>query len=258
MAGPEHAPIRVDQVNEPPSIPLPPMGVRYPLYADEVDAFAAEPEETLLIAPLELSEPAPERPRRAAGSIAVAAALVVLVVMALLGWRLLGVHHAHARTAGSRSSGAPTALVLSASAPLTAEPGVDTAGHAVTYAASNMLDGKASTAWRMPRDGTGTTLTFTLAHPATITSVGLINGYAKTESGLDWYAGNRRILKVSWGFDDGTTITQTLHSSRNMQRIAVPRLRTESVTLKLLEVSQPGNGAAARDMTAISEVQVEG
>lgn len=250
----------MDQVNEPPSIPLPPMGVRYPLYADEVESLAAEPEDTLLIAPLQLSEPAPPRPRRAAASIAVIGALALLILIALLGWRLLGVSHAraHASTSTTSAASASRSLVLSATAPITAPPGVDTAGRAVTYAAANMLDGKASTAWRMPGDGTGTTLVFTLAHPATITSVGLINGYAKTEGGMDWYAGNRRILEVSWHFDDGRDITQTLRNTRSLQRIAVPRIRTGSVKLTLLRVSQPGKGPASRDMTAISEVQVDG
>lgn len=267
----------MDQVNEPPSIPLPPMGVRYPLYADEVDTFApeagfesgiesgVEPEDTLHVGAFELAEPARARPRRA-GSIAVVVALVLLIGMGLVGWRLLSAHRSHAHSTARTSSTATDstagsgakALVLSASAPITAPPGRDTAGNAVTYAASNMLDGQASTAWRMPGDGTGTTLTFTLAHPATITSVGLINGYAKTESGLDWYAGNRRVLEVAWTFDDGTTVKQTLHSSRALQRIAVPDVRTGSVKLTLLQVSQPGKGPARRDMTAVSEVQIDG
>lgn len=247
-------------MNEPPSIPLPPMGVRYPLYADEVSALATEPEETLPIAPLHFADPAPARPRRAAGGIAVAAALVLLVGIAVLGWSLLGTHHAHARatgrSAGAASAPSSAAPAVSASAPVTAPPGVDTQGHAVTYAASNMLDGEATTAWRMPGDGTGTTLTFTLAHPATITSVGLINGYAKTDSGMDWYAGNRRVLEVSWRFDDGTVVHQTLHDSRVIQRIAVPHVRTGTVKLMLVHVSKPGTGPSSRDATAISEVQI--
>lgn len=255
--------VRVGQVNEPPSIPLPPMGVRYPLFADEVSTHVAEPDEApqvaTQVAPLHFTEPAPARPRHAAGTLAVAGAVLLLVGIALLGWNLLGAHHGGGHSAARSASvneAASKAPVLSASAPDTAPPAVDTQGHPVTYAASNMLDGKASTAWRMPGDGTGTTLTFTLSHPATITSVGLINGYAKSESGLDWYTGNRRILKVEWTFDDGTVVQQTLHGSRALQRISVPAVRTSRVKLRLLQVSQPGKGPARRDMTAISEVQI--
>ena len=110
----------------------------------------------------------------------------------------------------------------------------------------------------MPGDGTGTTLTFTLAHPATVTWVGLINGYAKTESGMDWYAGNRRVLEVEWTFDDGTQVKQDLRNTRDLQRISVRPERTGSVKLTLLNVSPPGKGPASRDMTAVSEVRIGG
>lgn len=250
-------------MNEPPSIPLPPMGVRYPLFADELGEVGTLPEnEPEQLPVLALSEVAPAAPRRRSSRIAVAVALVLLAGMALLGWRLLGVHHASAghsatgRTASEDTSAEP--LVLSAAAPVTAPPGRDTAGHETTYAASNMVDDDPSTAWRRAGDGTGTTLTFTLAHPATVTSVGIVNGYAKTESGLDWYAGNRRVLEVSWRFDDGTQIKQTLRSTRGLQVLKVHGTHTGSVELTLLKVSQPGKGAASRDMTAISEVRITG
>ena len=42
-----------------------------------------------------------------------------------------------------------------------------------------------------------------------VSRVGLVNGYAKQVAGVDWYPNNRRILAVTWGFDDGTTVEQT-------------------------------------------------
>lgn len=244
-------------MNEPPSIPLPPMGVRYPLYADELDEVGTLPDET---AGLAFTEAAPAPPRRASGRVAVIGALVLLVAMALIGWRLLGGHHtAPASSAHHASKASSTrALTVSASAPVTAPPGLDMAGRETTYSASNMVDGDPATAWRMAGDGTGTTLTFTLARPATVTSVGIINGYAKTESGMDWYAGHRRVLEVAWQFDDGTQVKQTLRSTRGLQVLQVHGEHTGTVKLTLLKVSQPGTGAASRDMTAVSEVRIEG
>ena len=106
------------------------------------------------------------------------------------------------------------AAQASAQAPSTAPANQDVAGNPVTYVAGNMLDGLPDTCWRMPGDGTGTELTFTLAAPTTLTRVGMINGYAKTaaEGGrkLNWYIGNRRVLAATWIFDDGTEVAQPL------------------------------------------------
>ncbi len=130
------------------------------------------------------------------------------------------------------------------------------------YVATHMLDGRAETTWRMPGDGTGETITFRLDSPAVLTEVGLINGYAKVgqDSGglLDWYAGNRRIFEVEWTFDDGTVMTQTLRETADMQTLALDDVETGTVTLRLLEVSDPGTGRAARDFTAISDISLVG
>lgn len=141
-------------------------------------------------------------------------------------------------------------------------PGVDTAGRPTTYDASNMLDGDDGTAWRMAGDGTGQVLSFTFPQPVRLTSVGLVNGYAKSgqegDRTLDWYQGNRRILAVDWILDDGTTIHQDLRETREMQTEPVTGLVTTSVQLKLVEVSDPGAPPARRDKTSISEVSFAG
>ena len=151
----------------------------------------------------------------------------------------------------------------SAKAPKTATPNEDVNGDQVSYDASNMLDGVPDTAWRAPGDGTGMKLTFTLREPTELHQVGLINGYAKTSTDskgrtFDWYLGNRRIQSVIWVFDDGSKVRQQLTETRELQMVDVPDVVTRRVVLKLATVSAPGEGNAARDFTAISEVSFVG
>jgi hypothetical protein len=162
------------------------------------------------------------------------------------------------------ADGQPADLARTATAtvPATAEPNQDVDGNLVRYEARNMLDGVPETTWRMPGDGTGETLTFDFDSPVTLTSVGMVNGYAKTarEGGttLDWYAGNRRVLAVEWLFDDGTLVRQDLEETRTLQSIDVDPVTTESVQVRLVTVTPPGRGPSARNYTAVSEVSLVG
>jgi hypothetical protein len=126
-----------------------------------------------------------------------------------------------------------------------------------------MLDGVPDTAWRAPGDATGMELTFTLREPTELHEVGLINGYAKTSTDdqgrtFDWYLGNRRVKAVVWVFDDGTKVRQQLKEDRELQMAPVESVTTGRVVLRLVKVSKPGSGTAARDFTAISEVSLVG
>jgi hypothetical protein len=133
----------------------------------------------------------------------------------------------------------------------------------VSYDASNMLDGVPETAWRVAGSAADMTLVFTLADPTELHRVGMINGYAKTSTDsqgrtFDWYAGNRRIKAVVWQFDDGTKVRQQLQESRDLQMTDVPDVVTSKVLLRIVKVSKPGTGNAARNFTAISEVSLVG
>lgn len=158
----------------------------------------------------------------------------------------------------------PTDLARSTrvDAPPPAPASQDLNGNAVRYVAAHLVDGVAETAWRMPGDGTGESITFRFDSPAVLKEVGLINGYAKVGQDsrglLDWYAGNRRVLEVEWSFDDGTVVTQPLSEAASMQTIPLKQVRTRSATLRLLAVSRPGSGRASRDYTAISDVLLVG
>ena len=239
----------------------------------------------------------PERAHRAGGpaqglSIVLIASLVVLLLLALLGaWLFFGgsgdsptpvaqesprskpsvvpstpVKPKPSKTPTSPppAKGEPADLTrqVDATAPKTAAPSTDSFGNRVTYGAGQMLDGVPETCWRMPGDGTGSTLVFTLPREAEITELGVINGYAKTahdsRGPLDWYHGNRRILRVVWTFEDGTEISQDLADTTSMQTIEVDHVRTGTVKMTLDEVSPPGTGRAARNYTAISDVSLLG
>jgi hypothetical protein len=132
----------------------------------------------------------------------------------------------------------------------------------VRYVAANMLDGVASTAWRMPGDGTDRTLTFTLRSASVLTRVGLINGYAKVDRrgkgpAINWYNRNRRVTEVEWIFDDGSTVTQSLDKTRRMQTLAIDPVETTTVKLRLLSVSAPG-ARDGRNYTPISDIALVG
>jgi len=146
--------------------------------------------------------------------------------------------------------------------PAPVAPGVDLAGNRVTYPVSNMLDDDTATAYRLPGDASGSVITFELPQLATITEVGLINGYAKTDTvggrTVDWYPRNRRVLQVEWRFDDGTTVVQDLREVPQLQSIEIDPELTQTVQLRLLEVSAPGSGALRKNVTAISDVLLFG
>lgn len=142
--------------------------------------------------------------------------------------------------------------------PTTAPETTDLDGSLVGYQATQMRDGVPATTWRMPGDGTGSVITITLRRPTVVSRVGLINGYAKQVSGVDWYPSNRRILAVEWGFDDGSTLAQSLDERPILQRMEVPAVLTSQVTLTLTSVTPPGPGTLGRDYTAISEVAIIG
>jgi len=141
-------------------------------------------------------------------------------------------------------------------------PGLDLANNRVTYPATNMLDDNPESAYRIPGNATSSVITFRLPETSTITEVGLVNGYAKTDTRngntIDWYDRNRRILRVEWRFDDGTSVVQDLDSTREMQLLEIDPVKTESIELTILAVSSPGAGPLSKNVTAISDVLIVG
>lgn len=146
--------------------------------------------------------------------------------------------------------------------PAAAPPNNDVTGELVTFAGTNMLDGKDQTAWRMAGDATGRTITFTFDQPVTITSIGILNGYAKMSSDaggqlFDWYGGNRRVRSVEWVVGD-QVVPVNYGEAMQVQFIDVAPTETTTVELRLVAVTPPGFGPSSRNYTAISEVAFTG
>jgi hypothetical protein len=161
---------------------------------------------------------------------------------------------------GAKGGGKQRDLLAGATfaVPATAPPTTDFDGNLVAYEASQMHDGNPSTTWRTAGDATGQAITITLPKPGVVQRVGLLNGYAKQVAGVDWYPNNRRILSVTWGFDDGTSVEQTFAERPAVQRLKVPPVETSTITITITSVTPPGSGNLGRDYTAISEVTVSG
>ncbi len=283
-----------------PVEPLPPpempQAARYPLYADDIAAPSPAPSESDRPAPV-IPPPAPpptagpDQDARAWLPWAVGIGAMVLVA-GIGAWLLFGSGGDDPETATPAPTTAPAdqesppseapssdkpspskspdpspfasnlAQLATVSAPPPAPPGQGANGEVVRYVATNMVDDIPETTWRMAGDGTGESITFRFERPATLTEVGLVNGYAKVAHDkrgvLDWYHGNRRINAVEWTFDDGTVVRQQLGDTTLMQSVGVKKVETSTVTLRLLEVSPPGRGRASRNYTAISEVSFLG
>ena len=289
-APPHRAPV------SPPPVYEAPPPARYPLFADEAAPAptetphaAYEPSpglaETAVGLPVLLPVPAPARlpptahRRRPGGPwrIAAAASVVALVLLGAGGMALLGDSDPDPSATDGTGSGSasPTSApsetgeggedgpldltrFAEASPPGTASPSRDVRGNAVRYEAFNMLDGQPDTAWRIAGDASGQEVVFRLDGPTRITEVGLINGYAKVEPGYDGYSANRRIASVEWMFADGTVVPQTLVDGLSVQSVPVSDVVSDTVTLRILTVTEPASGPSGRDYTAISDVSLVG
>lgn len=252
----------------PPPAWTPPPPARFPLYADEADHpdhadHRGGPEPTtqlrLPAEPAAYADPAPPPRRRRSWGLWAAGVAVLLVVTAVGVALVAGGDDPDpaAARSGPDAEGINLASGASVRVPATAGPGRDVEGNQVLFDAENMLDGVPETAWRMAGSGQGKRIVVTLPVESRLRSVGLINGYAKSAEDVDWYAGNRRIERVEWVFDDGTTLTQDLDDDRGVQSVEVD-VTTTKVVLRLLEVSEPGRGPSYRDYTAISELSLVG
>lgn len=140
----------------------------------------------------------------------------------------------------------------------TAPPTTDFDGALVAYEAGQMGDADPATTWRTAGAADGQEIRVTLPQESVVTRVGMINGYAKKVAGVDWYPNNRRILSVTWAFDDGSWVEQRFAERPRMQRMAVPPVQTSTVIITINAVTPPGSGDLGRDYTAVSEVSIIG
>jgi hypothetical protein len=128
-------------------------------------------------------------------------------------------------------------------------------GDVTSYDAPLVQDGDKATAWRVKGDGTGQTLTLTLAGPTRLTEVGLLPGYAKFDecSGSDRFVQMRRVTAVTWTFDDGSTVDQLFQEQPEVQSVPVD-VTTRRVVIEIKGVTKNPK----IDATPISEVRLLG
>lgn len=167
--------------------------------------------------------------------------------------------------AGSDPSrtGWTSARISSAAALCVSLSSHDAGGTFFTYGPEKTIDNLPDTAWRCDGDGVGQRLEISFQNKVTLTSIGMIPGYAKTDphDGTDRYAQNRRISAVNYTFDDGSTVTQSFDTSlryRYLQTIPLPNVSTSHVTITILS-SMSGEAIGGQlpfNKVAISEIAV--
>ncbi len=158
--------------------------------------------------------------------------------------------------AGEQASEPVDLAVSEVEVPASAAAGVDACGNQVSYDGDLMVDGVSGTTWRIDGDATGRRLTFLLDGPHEVREVGLIPGYAKVDpcDGVDRFVQNRRVTEVTWSFDDGTSVAQTLTERPEMQSLAVEPTTTSTIVLRIDGVTADPE----RDFTAVSEISLRG
>lgn len=152
----------------------------------------------------------------------------------------------------------PSILVpVEANASSTAPNSVDDAGSPVSFGPDNAIDGDRETAWRAAEgDGVGEFLTFDLGAAYPVTTVGLIPGYDKVDpaTGQSRFFQNRRIERVRWIFDDGSSVVQRFSDDATMQTASVS-VTTGTIRVEI-EATRPPRTDDGRDFAPISEVLV--
>ncbi len=133
---------------------------------------------------------------------------------------------------------------------------IDSCGKPTDYSPINVLDGRFDSAWITVGSGGGQSLDFTIRKGVTISTVGLVPGYAKQDpcSGSDRFFDMRRIAEVGWSFDGGDEIIQELDvDSATMQTIDLPApVGATTVTMTIRVTTPPGT--TGFDYAPVSEV----
>jgi hypothetical protein len=171
-----------------------------------------------------------------------------------------------APTTGAPTTPAPKPpgplTVASAAASCTARNSTDSRGNPVSFAASNIIDGDNTTAWRCPGTGRGVTLTFSFAKPIEVTSIASIPGYDRVDpfNGDDRFTQNRRVKTMKWvcvnaAGKDLASVTQEFADNRASQPVATPKF-VGCLTIRAEIVA--ATATAFRDNVAVSEVAIAG
>ncbi|GAA4891235.1 hypothetical protein GCM10025789_05020 [Tessaracoccus lubricantis] len=116
-----------------------------------------------------------------------------------------------------------------------------------------LLDDDAGTLWRCHGQGVGEQVRFTFGGRRQLVGVRVVNG---NTAWSERYLAERRILSLRWEFDDGSYFVQGLAAdNRNLQEVRFPPTQATGVTMTVLEVTAPGDGAANADAVSLSAVE---
>lgn len=172
-----------------------------------------------------------------------------------------------ARSTPSRTPTTPFVPVpTGATADCSAPDSVDAANVTQSYEPAKAFDGKTETAWRCTGDAAGKTIVIKFAAPVQLTSVGLIPGYDKIDptDAANRFVQSRKVQRVKWTFDDGTSVESTPNGRRGMQttpvsvRTGTVRMTIEQTTPGSTITNNRGEALAALDTTAVSEIAFAG
>jgi serine/threonine protein kinase len=205
--------------------------------------------------------PPPIRVRWRARPLWIATAIVTAIVIGLVSFVVLD-RNGHAGPSASPPGGStpstPPQLIregVQATASHTAPPATDAAGHSVTYVPHNVIDGDIQTAWRVPGDGRGETVTLLFNDPVDIVRIGLIPGYAKfdPETGENRFEQDRIIKEVRY-LIPGRAPTVRHFQPRPVPQFVRVNATASRITVEIVDTTEPGG----LDFTAISEIYVYG
>lgn len=129
----------------------------------------------------------------------------------------------------------------------------------VSYSPANLLDDVPATAWRCDTNEVlSGSLTIDLGVETLVTRLSMFAGYDKIDpyNQVDRYQQNHRAASVRWTFDDGSSVVASYEDVRRLQSVDVDVV-TSTVRIEILDY-WPSSGTLARDMIAISEVDVWG
>lgn len=130
-----------------------------------------------------------------------------------------------------------------------------------SFAATNLVDDNASTAWRVVGSAAADYIDFHFDEPVVLQEMRIIPGYAKTDPcdpTLYWCPINHIPKRVQLTFDDNVKVEFILEERCEQQRITWQPLTTRSVRLQVLETYLPSSARLRRDFTPISEVELWG
>ncbi|MDO5066972.1 MAG: hypothetical protein Q4D96_06810 [Propionibacteriaceae bacterium] len=112
-----------------------------------------------------------------------------------------------------------------------------------------LLDGSAETIWTCPGNAREESITFYFEQPVELVGVRLLAGDA---GGAAAARQERRIMAVSWTFEDGSWVSQPLgNSGAPPQELRFPGVETSMLKLTVASVSEPGG----LDQVSISNVE---